>query len=190
MEYQTQIQSLNSRIVSRISVRKKPTHLCSFLVLPTTSSAQKFTLFSSYNNNNNNNVDQTHQLSAATVTEKPVTEPDIYTVKFKTLGSCKLGISRFPDFVYNAEGGTGTGTADNAEEDGDGEISINFDLETLYIPPLTTATTKFLGLPMPPFLRIDIDPEMFRGIINPDTGKVNSDHDKLTGLVFFFCFDL
>lgn len=172
MECQTQIRSLNSRLVSRITQRK-PTYLCSFLVLPR-SSVQKFTLFSSYNS-----VDQTqpaHPLSAATVTQKPVTEPDLYAVKFKTFSSCKLGISRYPDFVYNAEGGTGTGTGGKTKsfaEDRDGEISINFDVKTLHIPPLTTATTKFLGLPLPPFLRIDIAPEVFQGIINTDTGKVD-----------------
>ncbi|KAJ0733266.1 hypothetical protein HanPI659440_Chr11g0406411 [Helianthus annuus] len=49
----------------------------------------------------------------------------------------------------------------------------SIDVTTLYIPPLTTATTKFLGLPLPPFLKIAIVPEIFRGIINRESGKVD-----------------
>ena len=101
-----------------------------------------------------------------------------YTVKFRTLGACKLGISRYPDFEYNAEGGTGTGTGtapvveDNGLKD---QVSVCFDLKTLYVPPLTTATTRFLGLPFPPFLRIDIVPELFQGNISRESGEVDSE---------------
>lgn len=100
---------------------------------------------------------------------------DACSVGFKTLGACKLGISRYPDFGYNAEGGTGAGTYTRITDnnDSDKEISVCFDITTLYIPPLTSATTKFLGLPLPPFLKIDIVPQLFTGIINPESGKVN-----------------
>ncbi|XP_035839793.1 uncharacterized protein LOC110913855 [Helianthus annuus] len=54
-----------------------------------------------------------------------------------------------------------------------GETLVDFVVTTLYIPPLTTATTKFLGLPLPPFLKIAIVPEIFRGIINLESGKVD-----------------
>ncbi|KAE8664007.1 pentatricopeptide repeat-containing protein [Hibiscus syriacus] len=101
-----------------------------------------------------------------------VSTADTYTISFKTLGACKLGISRYPDFEYNAVGGTGTGTASKVDDDGAGELSVDFDIETLYIPPLTTSTTKFLGLPLPPFLKIDIVPQLFQGNINQDSGKV------------------
>ncbi|XVE64158.1 hypothetical protein DITRI_Ditri07aG0079600 [Diplodiscus trichospermus] len=99
------------------------------------------------------------------------TKTIVYSVSFKTLGSCKLGISRYPDFEYNAEGGTGNGTGTKLT-DGN-ELSVSFDLKTLYIPPLTSATTKFLGLPLPPFLKIDIIPQLFQGIINRESGKVD-----------------
>lgn len=56
--------------------------------------------------------------------------------------------------------------------DFNGETSVEFDVNTLYIPPLTSSTTKFLGLPLPPFLKIAIVPEIFRGIINVESGKV------------------
>ncbi|KAF5181329.1 Atp-dependent clp protease atp-binding subunit [Thalictrum thalictroides] len=96
----------------------------------------------------------------------------LYSVKFKTLGDCKLGIARYPDFVYDAEGGLGTGTGtitDTATK----EISVSFDLKTLYIPPLNSATTRFLGLPLPPFLKIAIEPQLLQGSINEETGKVD-----------------
>ncbi|KAC9592597.1 hypothetical protein E3N88_45587 [Mikania micrantha] len=95
-------------------------------------------------------------------------------VKFKTLGACKLGISRYPDFDYDAQGGEGSGIGKKmVGVDFNGETSVDFDVKSLSIPPLTTATTKFLGLPLPPFLKIAIVPEIFSGIINLKSGKVD-----------------
>ena len=98
----------------------------------------------------------------------------LYTVKFKTLSACKLGIAAYPDFEYNAEGGAGTGLGTTESSSSNGEVSVSFDVDTLYIPPLQTSTTKFLGLPLPPFLKIDIVPELFRGCINQESGKVDT----------------
>ena len=107
--------------------------------------------------------------------QKHIPKTAAYTVEFKSLEACKLGISRYPDFEYNAQGGTGTGIAtvveDNELKD---QVSVCFDLKTLHIPPLTTTTTRFLGLPLPPFLRIDIVPELFQGNIGRESGKVDS----------------
>lgn len=91
------------------------------------------------------------------------------------MSACNLGISIYPDFEYNAEGGSGTGTGAKVAEETNStdEVSVSFDIETLYIPPLKSATTKFLGLPLPPFLRIDIVPELFSGSINRESGEVN-----------------
>ncbi|KAL1555055.1 hypothetical protein AAHA92_15539 [Salvia divinorum] len=91
-------------------------------------------------------------------------------VNFKTLGACKLGISRYPDFDYNAAGGAGSGTATKLSN---GQVSVEFDVKKLYIPPLSTATTTFLGFPLPPLLKIDILPLAFRGEINLESGKVD-----------------
>ncbi|MFS8015358.1 hypothetical protein Hanom_Chr15g01355461 [Helianthus anomalus] len=116
----------------------------------------------------------TPSISISTVSPENNPKPDVYNVKFKTLGACKLGISRYPDFVYNAQGGEGSGIGKKmVGVDFNGETSVDFDVTTLYIPPLTTATTKFLGLPLPPFLKIAIVPEIFRGIINLESGKVD-----------------
>ena len=88
-------------------------------------------------------------------------------MEFRTLGGCKLGISRFPEFDYDAIGGAGNAVA-VAE---DGELSVEFEAESLYIPPLTSATTRFLGLPLPPFLKIEIVPERLQGVLNAQTGQ-------------------
>ncbi|KNA11607.1 hypothetical protein SOVF_133420 [Spinacia oleracea] len=91
-------------------------------------------------------------------------------VEFKTKEGCKLGIAKYPDFVYDAEGGFGSGIG---KHDLNGNILVEFDVGKLYIPPLTSGTTKFLGLPLPPFLRIDIVPLMFKGSIYEESGKVD-----------------
>ncbi|KAL2334592.1 hypothetical protein Fmac_015805 [Flemingia macrophylla] len=112
------------------------------------------------------------QKSIAKNIEPPTTEA--YTVSFKTEKGCKLGISRYPDFEYDAEGGIGTGVgAKVSENSANNDLPVSFDLETLYIPPLTSSTTKFLGLPLPPFFKIDIVPEAFQGSINQESGQVD-----------------
>ncbi|CAH2043900.1 unnamed protein product [Thlaspi arvense] len=101
---------------------------------------------------------------------------NLYSVSFKTIGTGKLGISRYPDFEYSPRGGSGTGAArkiiggDNNASNS--ELSVSFDVGTLYIPSLTSQTTKFLGFPLPPFLKIDISPEFFQGTVDPESGKV------------------
>ncbi|KAL4025259.1 hypothetical protein IC575_013639 [Cucumis melo] len=105
-------------------------------------------------------------------TPTKIPKSNISTVHFKSLTACKLGISRFPDFRYNAEGGTGTGSVKiHDDNSSSSRLLVSFDVDTLYIPPLTTQTTKFLGLPLPPFLKIDILPEFFQGSINQESGK-------------------
>lgn len=119
---------------------------------------------------------ETPTISTAKTPQTQIPKSNFSTVNFKSLTACKLGISRYPDFEYNAEGGTGTGSAKiDGDDGGSGEVSVSFDVGTLYIPPLTTQTAKFLGLPLPPFLKIDIVPELFHGNINQESGKVMSD---------------
>lgn len=109
----------------------------------------------------------------------PISAVQSYHVEFQTLSDCKLGISRYPDFSYNAKGGRGTAAGsrvESPEESGEvGDIMVCFDVGTLYIPPLTIATTRFLGLPLPPLLRIQIVPEFLNGAVNRESGKVELD---------------
>ncbi|KAG9453141.1 hypothetical protein H6P81_006045 [Aristolochia fimbriata] len=99
-------------------------------------------------------------------------EAATYTVEFQTLKTCKLGISRYPDFVYNAEGGRGKGIGKESNGDGPHKISVIFNAGNLYIPPLTSSTTRFLGVPLPPFLKIEIIPELLQGTIEGG-GQIN-----------------
>ncbi|CAA0809495.1 Unknown protein [Striga hermonthica] len=117
------------------------------------------------------NLNQHQLASTATTKQTQIQKPDSYNVKFTTLEACQLSISRYPNFDYNAKGGSGFGMASKIAESND-QISVDFDVNGLYIPPLSTATTKFLGLPLPPFLKIDILPETFHGSIDRDSGKV------------------
>lgn len=164
-----QIHSSNPQLSCRTSLLHKPIYSSSSLVLPK-SRIHKTTVVASHNN-----LDKQLPIPTPQLAESKVQKRDVYNVKFETLASCKLGISVYPDFEYNAEGGRGIGVGTNSNIDtneSDGNIFVDFDLNTLHIPPLTTATTRFLGLPLPPFLSIDIAPEKLQGSINQETGKV------------------
>ncbi|XP_020209400.1 uncharacterized protein LOC109794364 [Cajanus cajan] len=126
---------------------------------------RRSTIFFSFSSEKQENI-------ISTSIEPSTTES--YTVSFKTEKGCRLGISRYPDFEYDAEGGIGTGVGAKVTENStENDLPVSFDLETLYIPPLTSSTTKFLGLPLPPFLKIDIVPQAFQGSINQESGKVD-----------------
>ncbi|CAM6115321.1 unnamed protein product [Calypogeia fissa] len=90
-------------------------------------------------------------------------------VELRTLKGCGLGVARYPDFVYNAEGGGGTG---KAKQLADGRIYVHFDAEGLYIPAVCFDTTTILGLPLPPGLKIEVVPKTLEGYVEKSTGKV------------------
>ncbi|KAF6160452.1 hypothetical protein GIB67_019221 [Kingdonia uniflora] len=120
------------------------------------------------------NQSQEQPITTTTTTQPQKSQTETYNIKFKTHKACKLGISIYPNFVYNAEGGIGSGIAKGTNNTGlINEMEVSFDLHALYIPPLTSATTTFLGLPLPPFLKIDIVPELFQGTIDKDSRKVD-----------------
>lgn len=93
----------------------------------------------------------------------------VSSIEIRTLPNCRLGIAMYPDFVYNAEGGGGLGSA---QEDRDGKLAVEFDTDNLYIPSVESKTTKFLGLPLPPFLCIQVVPQSLKGFIEQSSGKV------------------
>jgi len=93
---------------------------------------------------------------------------DTLSVEFRTREGCGLGIARYPDFAYDAQGGRGAGAGSGEG----GTLLVDFDVASLYIPPMSGATTRFLGLPLPPFLKIDILPEALGGTIDRATGQV------------------
>lgn len=93
-------------------------------------------------------------------------------VQFQALSNGKLGISWYPEFEYNARGGKGSGIGRRRVGEQTNIMSVVFDVQSLYVPPLTSATTRFLGLPLPPFLKIEIVPKVFEGVVEEETGKV------------------
>lgn len=100
------------------------------------------------------------------------------TATLRVKDGCLLGVSVYPNFRYNASGGGGRGHATLV--DGDAKTvayQVHFEAGALYIPPLDTSTTKILGLPLPPFLRIAIEPLSLRGCLDVDTGRVELDFD-------------
>lgn len=117
------------------------------------------------------------QQSSPAVAAKVRPEPGTLSVEFRTRDGCRLGIARYPDFAYNAQGGRGVGAGRGSksgeeDQDGIGTVLVDFDVATLYIPPMSGATTRFLGLPLPPYLKIDILPEALGGTIDRATGQV------------------
>ncbi|CAK9882890.1 unnamed protein product [Sphagnum jensenii] len=90
-------------------------------------------------------------------------------VELHTHNGCGLGVSRFPDFVYNAEGGGGSGHAIQLP---DGCWQVKFEASDINIPTVGYETTTLMGVPLPPPLRIDVVPETLEGIIDKASGKV------------------
>ncbi|MFN6352309.1 MAG: hypothetical protein ACK40D_05460 [Cyanobacteriota bacterium] len=87
-----------------------------------------------------------------------------------TEDGCALAIASYPRFRYNGSGGGGLATA--GELRADGWQALVFDPATLTIPPLSTRTTRFLGLPLPPGLQIAIAPQQLQGRWHPPSGAV------------------
>ncbi len=90
-------------------------------------------------------------------------------MELHTHNGCGLGVSRFPDFVYNAEGGGGSGRAIQLP---DGCWQVKFEASDINIPTVGYETTTLMGVPLPPPLRIDVIPETLEGIIDKASGKV------------------
>jgi hypothetical protein len=79
----------------------------------------------------------------------------------RTQPDCGLAIGRYPRFGYNAAGGGGL--ASLGPPDAAGWQSLDFDPSSLAIPPLDFRTTRCLGLPLPPGLRIEVVPDQLQG---------------------------
>ena len=97
-------------------------------------------------------------------------------VELRTTRGCGLGVSRYPDFVYNAEGGGGSGKAVKME---DGRWRVQFDPAEVNIPDVGFHTTTLLGIPLPPPIRIQIVPESLEGVVDRETGKVSTTNSVL-----------
>jgi hypothetical protein len=96
-------------------------------------------------------------------------------VKISTEKECALGVSFYPDFAYNAEGGGGMGKV--TAMDIDGKVAVSFDPLTLQVPDLESNTADMMGLPLPPLFKAEIRAVSLSGFIEKRTGKVDMQFD-------------
>jgi hypothetical protein len=87
-----------------------------------------------------------------------------------TLADCDLAIGGWPRFGYDARGGGGDGQL--GRPDPEGRRTLRFDPEQLVIPRLDFRSARWLGLPLPPGLAIEIRPEGLEGNLDARTGSV------------------
>lgn len=113
------------------------------------------------------------QASAATTGLPPVGRVGSIA-RLDTLRDCSLAVSIYPQFAYNASGGGGRGKV--VAVDGD-VLTVEFDASSLRIPPIDYRSTKVVGVPIPPPLRIEIIPKELKGTVNVRTGEANLDFD-------------
>jgi len=86
-----------------------------------------------------------------------------------TLMGCELVIGRYPRFLYNARGGSAVGEVQPGDA---GQMNLHFPAEGTAIPALNGRTTRFLGLPLPPGLSVEIHPIRLNGRFEPATGEM------------------
>ena len=88
----------------------------------------------------------------------------------KSLKGCRLKIGLYPPFDYDARGGGGEGLLIRNHKEN--ILELSFAPENFSIPPLTSKTTKFLNLPLPPGLKIDMSMDTLKGTIENNSGKI------------------
>ena len=91
-------------------------------------------------------------------------------MKMKSLEGCRLTIGSYPPFTYNAYGGGGKARVIPSQRNN--LLHVSFSSETFSIPPLTSRTTKFLSLPFPPALKIEMSMDKLKGTIDKKSGEV------------------
>ena len=91
-------------------------------------------------------------------------------MQLKSLDECQLKIGKYPSFTYNAYGGGGKATLLTNQKSN--LLHICFSSTTFSIPPLTSKTTRFLSLPLPPGFKIEMSMDHLEGTIDQSSGEV------------------
>ena len=91
-------------------------------------------------------------------------------MELKSLDGCRLTIGSYPPFNYNAYGGGGKSKLLPSQQNN--TLLLRFSSETFSIPPLTSRTTKFLCLPLPPGLKIEMSMNQLEGTIDKNSGEI------------------
>ena len=101
---------------------------------------------------------------------------------------CRLAIGKYPQFHYDASGGGGEALIIETK---DKHIKyMRFSPKTFQIPPLSWRTTKFLNLPLPPGIIINITMEKLEGNLNKDSGQILLNFEARFSLKILFIFKL
>ena len=93
-----------------------------------------------------------------------------YYMQLKSLEGCRLIIGSYPPFSYNAYGGGGKGKLIPSKKNN--ILSLCFSSQTFSIPALTSKTTKFLSLPLPPGLKVEMSMDQLEGTVNQNSGEI------------------
>ena len=88
----------------------------------------------------------------------------------RSLEGCRLKIGKYPPFCYNACGGGGKATLLPNKKNN--LLNISFSSEKFFIPALTSKTTRFLSLPLPPGFKIQMTMDQLEGTIDKSSGEV------------------
>lgn len=91
----------------------------------------------------------------------------------RTRPACRLAISVYPSFAYDASGGGGVATA--TKDGATGRTALTFAPDAVAIPRLDWRTTRFLGVPLLPGLAIDVVPLSLTGWMDDGSGDVELD---------------
>ena len=91
-------------------------------------------------------------------------------MQLKSLAGCRLRIGSYPPFTYDASGGGGIAILHPSQKNN--IIKLSFSSKNFSIPPLTSRTTKFLSLPLPPGLIIRMSMDQLEGTINKQSGEI------------------
>ena len=91
-------------------------------------------------------------------------------MQLNSLEGCLLKIGSYPSFSYNAYGGGGKGTLLPSKSNH--ILCLSFSSKTFSIPPLTSKSTKFLSLPLPPGFKIEMYMEKLEGTIDKNSGEI------------------
>ena len=91
-------------------------------------------------------------------------------MQLNSLKGCRLAIGQYPSFSYDAYGGGGEAALIPSQKSN--LLHISFSSKTFSIPPLTSKTTKFLSLPLPPGLKIEMSMDELKGTIDKNSGEV------------------
>jgi len=102
-------------------------------------------------------------------------------VTMSTQATCKLAISIYPAFTYDASGGGGIAVTTHPASAADlppgvpppppSATALAFDPAAVTIPTLNWRTTRFLGLPLPPGLEIAVTPLALGGWVDRESGE-------------------